>query len=502
MATISEKMADSLGVLKKIQDGNRCVVLQGTTEIGRTHLKRLLSSGWLQEVMRGWYIMAKPGTEGDTTVWYTSFWFFIAKYANVRLGEQWCLTADQSLDLYSGKTTVPIQAIIKSPKGHNNTQKLMYGTSILVFQSDIPEQIYKEPEYGLNLYTLAEALVYATPRYFQIEKTAARICLAMIRDATDILKILTKKGASLRAGRMAGAFRNIGNNEIAENIISTMRGFGYDVREEDPFEDQPQIPVSYQVSPYATRLNLMWANMRAKVIELFPKAPKQTVNIEGYLRSIDEKYPKDAYHSLSIEGYRVSPELIEKVRIGNWKPEKEDKEHKNALVARGYYQAFQAVKQTISDILQGKNAGEAVKADHSVWYMQMWIPFVTAGILQREDLVGYRTGQVYIRGSQHIPFNPKAVRDAMPVLFELLKNEQHPAVRAVLGHFFFVFIHPYMDGNGRMGRFILNAMLASGGYNWTIIPVERRKEYMKALEKASVEGDISDFTQVIASLVK
>ena len=90
----------------------------------------------------------------------------------------------------------------------------------------------------------------------------------------------------------------------------------------------------------------------------------------------------------------------------------------------------------------------------------------------------------------------------MPVLFDLLKNEPNSAVRAVLGHFFFVFIHPYMDGNGRMGRFILNVMLASGGYNWMVIPFERRLEYMKALEKASVEGDISDFTKVIASLVK
>ena len=59
--------------------------------------------------MKGWYIAARPGTEGDTTIWYTSFWYFIAKYAAVRLGERWCLTADQSLDLYSGKTTVPVQ---------------------------------------------------------------------------------------------------------------------------------------------------------------------------------------------------------------------------------------------------------------------------------------------------------------------------------------------------------------------------------------------------------
>lgn len=502
MATMAEKMAASLEELRKLQEKDRCVVLQGTAEIGRTHLTRLLDNGWLQEVMKGWYIAARPGTEGDTTIWYTSFWYFIAKYAAVRLGEQWCLTADQSLDLYSGKTTVPVQVVIKSPKGHNNTQKLMYDTSLLVFQSEIPDQVYKEPEYGLNLYPLAEALVYATPRYFQVEKIAARTCLAMIRDAADILKVLTKNGASLRAGRIAGAFRNIGNSEIADSIVSTMRGFGYDVREEDPFEDQPRTPLVYEVSPYVTRLRLMWENMRDKVVELFPEAPGKIDDVEGYLRSVDEKYSEDAYHSLSIEGYRVSPELIEKVRVGNWKPEKEDKEHKNALVARGYYQAFQAVRGTIADILKGKNAGEAVRADHPVWYMQMWMPFVTVGILQREDLVGYRTGQVYIRGSQHIPLNPKAVRDAMPVLFDLLKNEPHPAVRAVLGHFFFVYIHPYMDGNGRMGRFVLNAMLASGGYNWTVVPVERRKEYMKALEKASVEGDISEFTKVIASLVK
>lgn len=74
MATMAEKMAASLEELRKLQEKDRCVVLQGTAEIGRTHLTRLLDNGWLQEVMKGWYIAARPGTEGDTTVWYTSFW--------------------------------------------------------------------------------------------------------------------------------------------------------------------------------------------------------------------------------------------------------------------------------------------------------------------------------------------------------------------------------------------------------------------------------------------
>jgi Fic family protein len=101
----------------------------------------------------------------------------------------------------------------------------------------------------------------------------------------------------------------------------------------------------------------------------------------------------------------------------------------------------------------------------------------------------------------HTPLNPDAVREAMPVLFELIKNEPDARVRAVLGHFIFVYIHPYMDGNGRIARFLMNAMLISGGYNWTIIPVEKRQEYMVALEKASVNEDISDFTLFLVSLV-
>jgi hypothetical protein len=89
----------------------------------------------------------------------------------------------------------------------------------------------------------------------------------------------------------------------------------------------------------------------------------------------------------------------------------------------------------------------------------------------------------------------------MPVLFERLKEEPEASVRAVLGHFIFVFIHPYMDGNGRMGRFLMNMMLASGGYPWTVIPVEQRDDYMLALEKASVGKDIEPFAKFLAYLV-
>ena len=113
-----------------------------------------------------------------------------------------------------------------------------------------------------------------------------------------------------------------------------------------------------------------------------------------------------------------------------------------------------------------------------------------------------RTGQAYIRKSMHVPLNPDAVRDAMPTLFDLLSEETHPAVRVVLGHFFFVYIHPYMDGNGRIGRFLINLMMVAGGYPWTVVPVSDRAAYMNALERASVDGDIVPFADFLAALTK
>jgi Fic family protein len=84
----------------------------------------------------------------------------------------------------------------------------------------------------------------------------------------------------------------------------------------------------------------------------------------------------------------------------------------------------------------------------------------------------------------------------------LLKREKDAGVRSVLGHFIFVYIHPYLDGNGRIGRFLMNMMLASGGYPWTVIRLERRKQYMAALEDASVHGKITAFVNFIKEELK
>ncbi len=504
MASPAEKLAESLDALKTLQDQGVVAVRSG--DLSRTHRERLLENGFLKEVMKGWYVPARPDEQaGESTAWYASFWNFCAAYLNERFGNEWCLSPEQSLFLHAGNFTVPRQLLVRTPKGGNKPTKLPHDTSLFDMRASLPKPGEREQLRGLRVFSISAALVRSGPAIFSENATEVRTALAMVQDASDVLAILLEGGHSVIAGRLAGAFRNIGREKIADRIINDMGKATYKVREADPFDMPAPFTLSArEPSPYVTRMRLMWHTMRTDIPALFPAAPKDPVDFDAYMKRVDEVYATDAYHSLSIEGYRVSAELIECVRSGEWNPgdDGEDREHRNALAARGYYDAFQSVKQSVEKVLKNENPGTVAGNGHAEWYAQLFGPSVTAGILRPGDLAGYRNGPVYIRNSLYAPPSREAVRDMMPVLFELLAEEPEPSVRVVLGHFIFVYIHPYFDGNGRMGRFLMNVMLASGGYPWTVIPVERRDDYMTALECASVRSNINPFTEFLGELVR
>ncbi len=504
MATPREKLAESLATLKQLQD--RGVVAIRASDLSRGHRERLLRNGFLQVVMKGWYIAARADERaGESTAWYAAFWPFCAAYLHARFDDDWCLSPDQSLALHTGNRAVPRQLLVRSPKARNRATKLPFDTAVLDVRATMPDGMNTEVIDGLRLYALPAALIAASPGLFDHKPTDARAALAIIRDASEVLDRLLEGGHSTIAGRLAGAFRNIGRDRIADDILSNMRAAGYDVRESDPFDSKIELALPRrEASPYSGRIRLMWQHMRGAIIERFPAPPGRPNDIDAYLERVDEVYVTDAYHSLSIEGYRVGPELIERVRGGDWTPETDerDREHRNALAARGYWQAYQAVHQSLGRVLRGENPGAVADEDHGTWYREMFAPGVTAGLLRPADLAGYRNGPVFIRRSMHVPPDSDAVRDGMAVFFEMLAAETEPSVRVVLGHFIFVHIHPYTDGNGRMARLLMNVMLAAAGYPWCVVPVERRDAYMAALEDASVRQNIARFTQLIAELVE
>ncbi len=111
-----------------------------------------------------------------------------------------------------------------------------------------------------------------------------------------------------------------------------------------------------------------------------------------HLKHIEANHVADAYYSLSIEGYRVSPELIARVQNGRWNPDRDngDPIRRNALAARGYRQAFQAIGKNIEKVLKVARAGTGVRKDRGAWYPELFAPSIATGLLKPVDLAGYR----------------------------------------------------------------------------------------------------------------
>ena len=503
MATPHEKLAASLTVLRDLQKSGRRVFR--SQDLSRLHRERLLQNGFLQEVSKGWLISTSPGArDGDSTPWYVSFWEFCGRYCEERFGDDWHLSPEQSLLLHAEKTVIPTQVVIHSPKATNHKISLLFGTSLYdLKQPRMPSPADLTVRDGLRLFTPAAALIRVSEAFLAANAIEGRVVLASLRDASELLRLLLDGGHSVVAGRLAGALRGLGRTDAAGEIVATMKAAGYDVRESDPFAGRAPHPAAAG-PPIVGRIQAMWESMRASVLDLFPPQPGLPRDTVAYMRFVEDVYQNDAYHSLSIEGYSVSAELIERVRAGNWAPDHfdSDRQSRDALAARGYWQAFQIVKANVGAIVGGAEPGRLVRGAHRDWYRELFQPCVTAGILPASALAGYRNDAVYLRTSRYVPPRWEAVRDAMPAFFDLLEQEPEPGVRAVLGHWLFGYIHPYPDGNGRMARFLMNAMLASGGYPWTVVRVQDRNAYLTALDRASMDSDIAPFAGFIAERVR
>ena len=505
MAAPSEKLAASLTLLEELQKGGRRVFR--SAELTRVHRERLVRNGFLREVMKGWLISSNPDVDsGDTTPWFASFWEFCTSYCRARFGSDWHLSPEQSLLLHAENTAIPPQLIVYAPKGTNNTVGLPFGTSLYdLRQREMPPQADLTERDGLNLIAPEAALVKVPEVCFVRNPVDAQVVLAGIPDTSNLLRWLLDGGHSVVAGRLAGAFRRIGRGDVAGEIITVMKRAGHDVRESDPFEPgQTFRSLPRTRTPIVDRLHSLWESMREPVIAAFPTAPGLPEDTEAYLSSVDEMYRSDAYHSLSIEGYRVTPELIERVRTGDWDPDNRDSDRRSrdALAARGYWQAFRLVRETIRAVIAGDNPAVLARAAYQDWYRELFQPSVAAGLIPASALAGHRNGPVFLRGSRHVPPRWEAVRDAMPTFFDLLEGEAEPSVKAVLGHWLFGYIHPYADGNGRMARFVMNVLLASGGYPWTVIRVDDRDAYLASLERASINQDMEPFARFLAERVE
>ena len=114
----------------------------------------------------------------------------------------------------------------------------------------------------------------------------------------------------------------------------------------------------------------------------------------------------------------------------------------------------------------------------------------------------YRSENVAVMGATHTPPDHLIVPELMEKLILNYQkwNKYHPIIKAALIHGELVKIHPFIDGNGRTFRLVMNLSLMNSGYLPVIIKKENRLEYYNALDKAHTTGDYTDFVKLVTNL--
>ncbi|HVY53876.1 MAG TPA: cell filamentation protein Fic, partial [Gammaproteobacteria bacterium] len=366
-------------------------------DISRVHLVRLIKNGWLTPIIRGWYLLKQPiAKEGESTNWYSSFWDFIAVYLEYRFGSDYCLSANDSLAVHLGSTTIPKQLLVMVKRGGSLLVKLPFNTSLMIYKETKTFPKSAQQKNGINIMPLPLALHRVSAQYFKTNPYDAEVALKMV-DQLELSKELLSGSNIAAAGRIIGAYFFMKEKQKAEQLLDSLAAAGYQVEVVNPFLIRAPLLASYPriQSPYAARVSMMWQQMRSTIIELFPKDLGIPKNKKNYFDTLEKIYVNDAYNSLSIEGYEVTENLIKQIAENKWSPEQsvDDKNQLNAMAAKGYLQAFKAVKQSIERIFLNENPGDIIKEDLHKWYAALFSAVVRAGILEPQHLAGYRSHQ-------------------------------------------------------------------------------------------------------------
>lgn len=211
------------------------------------------------------------------------------------------------------------------------------------------------------------------------------------------------------------------------------------------------------------------------------RLPKEA--LESFDKSFEIEY---THNSTAIEGNTLSliqtkAVLEDGISIGG-------KTLREIYEVVNHQKAFHFIKRCIAD---GKTLDEKIIKDIHALLMEN---ILTGGI--------YRTVEVRISGAKHKPPAPSEMYQQIKNFYAdmLYRAESNAVELAAWTHAEFVKIHPYVDGNGRTSRMIMNYQLMANGFLPVSIAKENRIDYFEALEAYAVDGKLQPFAEMIAML--
>ena len=218
--------------------------------------------------------------------------------------------------------------------------------------------------------------------------------------------------------------------------------------------------------------------------ELDSKRPIPKETLKSLKESINLEW---TYNSNGIEGntltLRETQVVLEGITVGG----KSIKEHLEAI---NHEKAILFLDDLVKD-------NEPI----SEWNIKNIHQLILKDI-DNENAGRYRKENVTIKGATHIPPDYLKVPELMEKLILTYNtwSEYHPIIQAALLHGELVKIHPFVDGNGRTSRLVMNLSLMNSGYLPVIVKKENRLEYYNALDKAHTTGDYTDFVKLVNEL--
>lgn len=228
-------------------------------------------------------------------------------------------------------------------------------------------------------------------------------------------------------------------------------------------------------------------------------------SLKKLLTQAREHKKYDTYHSTTLEGYRITPEEVEALLSGQV-PENEKVEGteyfeklQNRMAIVGYSEAFDFIlRRAESDFGKAQVSEDFIKDT----YYNLFKPSADAGIIDYLSLTTYRNLPAFIRGTRYVPPSFEKLSDLMFCYRESVNRIKNPVIKSILAHYFFVAIHPYIDGNGRTARLIMNYIFLTSGFSWVTIKADQRTEYFGTLNKGTVYEDILPFGEFIVKMMK
>ncbi|MFZ3063142.1 MAG: Fic family protein [Actinomycetota bacterium] len=483
-------------------------ILRTTKDISDENVRAILrKEDLLFPIRPGYFILKKP--EDDPKQLFTLLYWQIITFLLKRY-EPWSIRGQSALLLYIGNQENPKNLLVRSGKKTNYNMSLPYGYKLsLLYDERFDSRTVKKVSVAgqtLKVDIPEKVLIDLVARKARPNSNYKNFIKGTKFDNRLLEALYAKRPRPVVFRRMAEIAKSVGRGDLAQEIERIIKAYTV-YRISKPLKPRRARPkVKPLVPPWVTRqqesVSVFEKTLEQALLSEIEKLPKW--KLDRLVEDAQEHKRYDIYHSTTLEGYRITPEEVDAVVLGKAPVEIKDKEKhieqiKNRMAILGYAEVFDfIIGQVKKDFGKGRVSEQLVK---DVYY-HLFKPSADSGIIDYFDLVSYRIIPAFIRGTRYVPPGPEKLTELMESFERSINRVKNAVIKAILAHYFFVTIHPYVDGNGRTARLLMNYFLLTSGYRWITIRAEQRKPYFDALTEGQLHEDIVPFGKFIITLMK